>query len=168
MKDMCASMDGVNLIAAFSLAWFIVGLIVGRLLPKKVSSATRAASNPRGGRGNGNGRSDRGSASSGAGRKPERKPERTESERDKVELYVGNLPYEMTEAELNKVFSKFGRVVSIRLIENRSNGKSKGFGFIEMGDPAGAQAAIRELNSSKLQGRSIVVSAAKSHEREGR
>ena len=57
-------------------------------------------------------------------------------------LYVGNLSYAVTDAELNQLFSQFGKVDSARVITDRDTGRSKGFGFVEMGDDAEAEAAL--------------------------
>jgi RNA recognition motif-containing protein len=79
-----------------------------------------------------------------------------------VELYIGNLPFSTSEKELQQTFGKHGPVRSIRIIENASNGKSKGYGFVLMGDKASADAAMREIGGSKMSGREVVVNLAKS------
>ncbi len=76
-------------------------------------------------------------------------------------LYVGNLPYSATEQELTDKFSASGTVESAKLITDRDTGRSKGFGFIEMGTDAEAQAAIESLNGTDYEGRPMKVNEAK-------
>ena len=76
-------------------------------------------------------------------------------------LYVGNLPYSVTEEKLESTFSALGRVESVKLIVNRDTGQSKGFGFVEMSSNEEASAAIAELNGTELDGRAMKVSEAK-------
>jgi cold-inducible RNA-binding protein len=76
-------------------------------------------------------------------------------------LYVGNLPYSITEQSIRDAFSKCGTVDSVALITDRDTGQSKGFGFVEMSNDAEAQAAIAELNGSSLEGRQIKVNEAR-------
>lgn len=83
-----------------------------------------------------------------------------------VEIYVGNLAYEVSEKDLEKAFEEYGRVGSIRIIRNRLNGKSKGYGFIEMPDRAEAMEAVRALNGKEMKGRRIVANEAKSSARD--
>jgi RNA recognition motif-containing protein len=76
-------------------------------------------------------------------------------------LYVGNLPFSVTEHTLQSAFSQHGTVESISLITDRDTGQSKGFGFIEMRTDAEANAATSELNGTELEGRAIKVNEAK-------
>ncbi len=76
-------------------------------------------------------------------------------------LYVGNLGYEVTQSELFQLFEPFGTVVSAQLITDRDSGRSKGFGFVEMGSPKEAQAAITSLHDSQFSGRALTVNEAK-------
>ena len=76
-------------------------------------------------------------------------------------LYVGNLPYSVTESALSSKFAEFGTVESINLITDRDTGRSKGFGFVEMGSEAEAKAAIAGLNSVDYDGRAMSVNEAK-------
>ncbi|HVM32264.1 MAG TPA: RNA-binding protein [bacterium] len=76
-------------------------------------------------------------------------------------LYVGSLPFETTDAQLQEVFAACGQVASAKVIVDKFSGKSKGFGFVEMGTDAEAQAAIQKLNGSKLGSRQIVVNEAR-------
>jgi hypothetical protein len=85
--------------------------------------------------------------------------------RDRVEIYVGNLPYELTGKDLSRMFGEFGPVLSARVIKNRFNGKSKGYGFMEMSDRGQAAAAIRALNGKDVKGRKMVVNEAKTASR---
>ena len=80
-------------------------------------------------------------------------------------LYVGNLPYSATEEELTEKFSACGTVESAKLITDRDTGRSKGFGFVEMGTNAEAQAAIDTLNGADYGGRPMKVNEAKPQER---
>ncbi|WP_163832088.1 RNA recognition motif domain-containing protein [Spartinivicinus ruber] len=77
-----------------------------------------------------------------------------------MKMYVGNLSYSVTEGDLKEVFAAFGEVSSVELISDRNSGQSKGFGFVEMDDNSEADAAIKALNGSFLQGRNIKVNQA--------
>jgi RNA recognition motif-containing protein len=74
-----------------------------------------------------------------------------------MNIYVGQLPYSVTEEELREMFLKFGEVSSLNLIMDRYSGQSKGFGFIEMPNNSEADQAIKGLNKSMLKGREIKV-----------
>lgn len=76
-------------------------------------------------------------------------------------LYVGNLPYSIDDAALESQFSAIGKVESARVITDRETGRSKGFGFVEMADDAGAAAAIEQLNGTPMGGRNLTVSEAR-------
>ncbi len=76
-------------------------------------------------------------------------------------LYVGNLPFSATSESLNEMFAKFGTVTSAKIVMDRDTGRSKGFGFVEMGSDSEAQAAIEKLNGSDVGGRSLVVNEAR-------
>lgn len=76
-------------------------------------------------------------------------------------LYVGGLPYSVTDSQLEELFTPHGTVESARVIADRMTGRSKGFGFVEMGSQAEAQEAINNLNGSQLEGRSLTVNEAK-------
>ena len=78
-----------------------------------------------------------------------------------VEIYVGNLSYEMTEAQLRSEFEAFGAVASARLITNKYNGKSKGFGFVNMPNRAEAEKACAALNDKEILGRRMRCNEAK-------
>ena len=76
-------------------------------------------------------------------------------------LYVGNLPYSVRDEDLQQAFSAFGSVNSAKVMMERDTGRSKGFGFVEMGSDAEAQAAIEGMNGQSLGGRSLVVNEAR-------
>ena len=78
-----------------------------------------------------------------------------------VEIYVGNLSYDMTEDQLRKEFEAFGKVNSARLILNKFNGKSKGFGFVQMPNRAEAEKACEALNDKEIMGRKMKCNEAK-------
>lgn len=130
------SLRTLSFACILSLSWFIVGVKAGECLPPK----TRKSKSKRGQR-------------------------RRKSNGGSVEIYVGNLSYDMTERELMKLFQKYGKVASGRLIKNRFNGKSKGFGFVEMNDRGQSAAAIKALHNMDVKGRKMVVNEAKSNAR---
>lgn len=76
-------------------------------------------------------------------------------------LYIGNLPYTVRDSDLEQAFSQFGSVTSAKVMMERETGRSKGFGFVEMGSDAEAQAAVNGMNGQPLGGRSIVVNEAR-------
>jgi RNA recognition motif-containing protein len=78
-----------------------------------------------------------------------------------MKLYVGNLPYNVTDDQLREAFGAYGKVESVELITDRFTGQAKGFGFVEMPDNSEADAAIKAMNESSLAGRRIKVNQAK-------
>ena len=78
-----------------------------------------------------------------------------------IEIYVGNLSYEMTEEQLRKEFEAYGKVNSARIITNRYNGKSKGFGFVHMPNRAEVDAAVAALSNKEVCGRKLKCNEAK-------
>jgi cold-inducible RNA-binding protein len=82
-------------------------------------------------------------------------------------LYVGNLSYETGTSELEKLFEPFGTVQSAQVIMDRDTGRSKGFGFVEMGSDQEAQAAIAALNGKDVDGRNLTVNEARPREDRG-
>lgn len=78
-----------------------------------------------------------------------------------IEIYVGNLSYDLTEDQLRKEFEAFGKVNSARIITNKYNGKSKGFGFVHMPERAEADAAVAALNDKEILGRKLKCNEAK-------
>jgi len=77
-----------------------------------------------------------------------------------VNIYVGNLPYAVSEGDLRSLFEQFGAVTSATIIKDKFTGDSKGFGFVEMSD-TDAQAAIDNLNGTEFKGRSLTVNQAR-------
>ena len=78
-----------------------------------------------------------------------------------MNIYVGNLMFDVSEATLRETFEEFGTVTEVRLIMDKYSGKSKGFGFIEMPDKAEAEKAMAELNGKEFEGRAMNVNEAK-------
>ena len=76
-------------------------------------------------------------------------------------LYVGNLSYNSTEAELSDFFAEVGEVIEARIVTDRETGRSRGFGFVEMADEASAQASIEQLNGKSLDGRELRINEAR-------
>ncbi len=85
-----------------------------------------------------------------------------------MNIYVGNLPYQVTEDDLREVFGAYGEISRCNVIRDRETGKSKGFGFVEMPDGGQAEAAIQQLNDSNLQGRNMKVNEARPKEEKPR
>ncbi len=79
-------------------------------------------------------------------------------------LYVGNLSYNVRDEDLQQAFAQYGNVSSAKVMMDRDTGRSKGFGFVEMGTDAEAQAAINGMNGQSLDGRAIVVNEARPRE----
>lgn len=84
-----------------------------------------------------------------------------------AKLYVGNLPYTTTDADLQSLFAQAGTVVSAAVVKDRESGRSKGFGFVEMSNDAEAQQAISLLDGKDFQGRSLKVNVARPREEGG-
>jgi cold-inducible RNA-binding protein len=78
-----------------------------------------------------------------------------------MNIYVGNLPFSTTEADLREAFERFGRVDSASIIVDRHTNQSRGFGFVEMADSGEAKAAIEALNGTDMQGRTLRVNEAR-------
>ena len=76
-------------------------------------------------------------------------------------LYVGNLPFEVGEAELRELFSRAGEVDSVTVMRDQATGRARGFAFVEMSTDEAAQTAIRDLNASQIGGRSLTVNEAR-------
>ncbi len=83
-------------------------------------------------------------------------------------LYVGNLPYRMTEDELADAFSQVGPVTDVTIVIDRETGRSRGFGFVEMADEGTAAAALEQLNGAEVGGRTLKVAEAKERPGGGR
>lgn len=136
------------MIAWFALAWFVVGILCGYLVPAVV---LRALAGRRATAGGGSG----GGAAQNGARKGEG-----------VEIYVGNLAYSVSKRDLEKKFGEFGVVNDVRIIRNQLTGKSRGYGFIQMADRKGAQKAVAAINGQDIKGRAIVANEAKSRARD--
>jgi len=81
-----------------------------------------------------------------------------------TKLFVGSLPWSVTDEELKQTFEKHGNVVSAKVVTDRNSGRSRGFGFVEMESAEDAQKAISTLNDSEIGGRNIVVNEAKARD----
>ena len=79
----------------------------------------------------------------------------------RMNIYVGNLSYEVTEEDLKEAFEVFGEVETVRVLKEYGTGRSKGFGFVEMSNNAEAQSAIDGLNDKELKGRTLKVNTAR-------
>ena len=82
-------------------------------------------------------------------------------------LYVGNLPYTVTDDDLRQMFSEVGAVASAKVITNRDTGRSKGFGFVEMENDNEASDAITKFNGTDMEGRALTVNEARPQENSG-
>ena len=136
----CAAKCPMHAIAVV-IAAVIVGFLLGRLSCRK-GKADQSRKTPR----------------------PRREPRpetRIPIPAGSVEIYVGNLSYELTEAQLRETFEAFGKVDTARVVTNRFNDKSKGFGFVVMPNRAEAEAAIAALNDKEVLGRKMRVNEAK-------
>jgi RNA recognition motif-containing protein len=78
-----------------------------------------------------------------------------------MRIYVGNLPYSVTDEDLREVFGEYGELSSAEVIKDKFSGQSKGFGFVEMPNGSEADAAIKELNESPFKGRKLTVNEAR-------
>ena len=74
-----------------------------------------------------------------------------------MNIYVGNLSWTMTDEDLSSLFTQFGTVTSAKILKDKMNGRSKGFGFVEMEDDEAAKTAISNLNETEVQGRKLIV-----------
>jgi RNA recognition motif-containing protein len=74
-----------------------------------------------------------------------------------MKIYAGNLPYTMSEDELQKIFEEYGQVASVKIITDKYSGRSKGFGFVEMPEDTEAQQAIEQLNGLEIKDRAMTV-----------
>ncbi|HEX7047259.1 MAG TPA: RNA-binding protein [Gammaproteobacteria bacterium] len=81
-----------------------------------------------------------------------------------MNIYVGNLPYRMTDDELRDLFAPFGEVTSAKIIKDKMTDRSKGFGFVEMSDKAAGEKAVSEVNGKDIGGRPLHVNEAQPRE----
>lgn len=79
-------------------------------------------------------------------------------------IYVGNLAFSVTDDELQQAFASFGNIISARVVMDKMSGRSKGFGFVEIEDDAGADTAVEKMNGQTIAGRAVRVSEAKPQE----
>jgi RNA recognition motif-containing protein len=84
--------------------------------------------------------------------------------KNRMNIYVGNLPYSIDRDELRGIFEQYGEVSAASVVSDRETGRSKGFGFVEMPDAAQAQAAIEALNGTEIGGRKAVINEARPRE----
>ncbi len=84
-----------------------------------------------------------------------------------MNIYVGNLSWSMTDDDLMNLFSQFGTVSSAKILKDKMNGRSKGFGFVEMDDAEAAQNAISNLHETEIQGRKLIVNESQPREEGG-
>lgn len=87
-----------------------------------------------------------------------------QGEREKMNIYVGNLSYAITDGDLEKIFTDFGSVSESKIVIDRDTGRSKGFGFVEMPNQTEGEEAIRQLDGKEIEGRNIKVNIAKPKE----
>lgn len=85
-----------------------------------------------------------------------------------MNIYVGNISWDLTEEDLRSTFEPHGQVSSVKIITDKFTGRSRGFGFVEMPDKAEAEAAISNLNGKELKGREIVVNEARPRQESSR
>jgi len=78
-----------------------------------------------------------------------------------VNIYVGNLSFEVTDEDLQQAFSAFGQIATVSVVKDKFTGQSRGFGFVEMPNPAEAQAAIAGLNGKEIKGRALNINEAR-------
>ena len=84
---------------------------------------------------------------------------------DTKKLYVGNLPWSMSDTSLREIFSQFGEIVEVVVISDRMTGRSKGFGFVTFGTEEQAAEAMKEMNEKDIEGRKLIVTVAKPQEK---
>ena len=84
-----------------------------------------------------------------------------------MKLFVGNIPFSMTEEELRTIFEEYGSILSCKLIVDLETGKSRGFGFIEYASKEDAQKAIDQVHDQEVKGKKLVVNEARSKEKKG-
>ncbi len=78
-----------------------------------------------------------------------------------MNIYVGNLSFDVNEEDLRKTFEEFGKIASVNVIKDKYSGQSRGFGFVEMSEKAEAQSAVKSLNGKELKGRALSVNEAR-------
>ena len=149
LADACATKcQGTAMIAAIAGAALLVGFVLGRMSKGGKCQKRKGGNDAR------RGQADRKQA---VRQDSARQPIPAGS----VEIYVGNLSYDLTEDELKKLFAEYGEVSSARIVVNRFNGKSKGFGFVVMPNRAEAEKAIEAYSEKEFMGRKMRVNEAK-------
>lgn len=160
MCSICNLFKGDNLIPTLVVAFasFLVGLLVELLICKatcsckngKMGARPAAKAHPRA--------EKKPAAKGGDDKFEKRHPAPADGS---IEIYVGNLSYDLTEDQLRKEFEAYGTVNSARIITNRYNNKSKGFGFVQMPNRPEAEAAVKALNDKDILGRKLKCNEAK-------
>ena len=160
MCSICNLFKGDNLIPTLVVAFasFLVGLLVELVICKatcsckngKMGARPAAKAHPRA--------EKKPTAKGGDDKFEKRHPAPADGS---IEIYVGNLSYDLTEDQLRKEFEAYGTVNSARIITNRYNNKSKGFGFVQMPNRPEAEAAVKALNDKDILGRKLKCNEAK-------
>ena len=160
MCSICNLFKGDNLIPTLIVAFasFLVGLLVELVICKatcsckngKMGARPAAKAHPRA--------EKKPAAKGGDDKFEKRHPAPADGS---IEIYVGNLSYDLTEDQLRKEFEAYGTVNSARIITNRYNNKSKGFGFVQMPNRPEAEAAVKALNDKDILGRKLKCNEAK-------
>ena len=160
MCSICNLFKGDNLVPTLIVAFasFLVGLLVELVICKatcsckngKMGARPAAKAHPRA--------EKKPAAKGGDDKLEKRHPAPADGS---IEIYVGNLSYDLTEDQLRKEFEAYGTVNSARIITNRYNNKSKGFGFVQMPNRPEAEAAVKALNDKDILGRKLKCNEAK-------
>ena len=160
MCSICNLFKGDNLVPTLIVAFasFLVGLLVELVICKatcsckngKMGARPAAKAHPRA--------EKKPAAKGGDDKFEKRHPAPADGS---IEIYVGNLSYDLTEDQLRKEFEAYGTVNSARIITNRYNNKSKGFGFVQMPNRPEAEAAVKALNDREIMGRKVKCNEAK-------
>ena len=160
MCSICNLFKGDNLVPTLIVAFasFLVGLLVELVICKatcsckngKMGARPAAKAHPRA--------EKKPAAKGGDDKFEKRHPAPADGS---IEIYVGNLSYDLTEDQLRKEFEAYGTVNSARIITNRYNNKSKGFGFVQMPNRPEAEAAVKALNDKYILGRKLKCNEAK-------
>ena len=161
MCSICNLFKGDNLVPTLIVVF--VSFLVGMLVELAICKATCSCKNGKKGACRPSGkpqpRADKKPAAKGADDKFEKRhPAPADGS---IEIYVGNLSYDLTEDQLRKEFEAYGTVNSARIITNRYNNKSKGFGFVHMPNREEAEAAVKALNDKDILGRKLKCNEAK-------
>ena len=160
MCRICELFKGDNLVPTLIVVFasFLIGMLVELAICKATCSCSKGRkASPR--PANNKPRADKKPAAKGGEEKFEKRhPAPADGS---IEIYVGNLSYDLTEDQLRKEFEAYGTVNSARIITNRYNNKSKGFGFVQMPNRPEAEAAVKALNDKDILGRKLKCNEAK-------